>query len=591
MCPPPSPRCLSPEYSPSSPGHAASDGLRQKRRAMSRIVRHRPDEEQTALSSPSQQNETSPPGVDHIMWHSKMVTQLCALPSRERMITACADGRLRMYSTVTGELLETMVGHSRSVFALCALDGDIVVSGGDDHTLRVWDTSVANCIFSSALRGFVKSVAALAPGRFVAGVGFDLVFFEYTRREIWGWNGNTQTVRVRENDRLRNAHIGFIYDIAVHGRRFVTASYDKTATVWEHGSHEPVTRLSGHSRCVNCVALNDRYIVTGASDHTLRIYSARSFNCILVLDTVHTSNIYAVVAVDDNNIVSFSLDKTVCVIRLPRGAVAKRLSLPFRCRTGILLPDGRIAAAGGGSSSGHAFLMPAPPLPPSPPPIALPAPVLPSFTGTMPPSGSYLGRGIPVRTTIPRGVPHSVMPLMAVARRAMSFIDGTDEGPDNADVPETAPISIPTPDGDGDRDSERQGAIASADSTGGGAFENSRPQAESVRRAIPASEGEEQSMLTQAMEESRYLYDHEPDSSGREEEGRPSLETADASTGEVGHADDRQCCVCMAASFSGCLVPCGHCQFCFSCATELHERVGRCPFCRTDISSVMQIYM
>ena len=47
---------------------------------------------------------------------------------------------------------------------------------------------------------------------------------------------------------------------------------------------------------------------------------------------------------------------------------------------------------------------------------------------------------------------------------------------------------------------------------------------------------------------------------------------------------DSECCVCMNASSSIKLLPCGHSQFCDICAHKVMLNYELCPICREDIT-------
>eukprot|EP00282_Hemiselmis_andersenii_P037265 CAMPEP_0169431318 /NCGR_PEP_ID=MMETSP1042-20121227/2880_1 /TAXON_ID=464988 /ORGANISM="Hemiselmis andersenii, Strain CCMP1180" /LENGTH=82 /DNA_ID=CAMNT_0009541715 /DNA_START=11 /DNA_END=256 /DNA_ORIENTATION=+ len=53
-------------------------------------------------------------------------------------MTACFDGKVRVIDVVTGRLLRTFPGHRNAVLTMDAR-GRIVVTGGNDRDLRVWD--------------------------------------------------------------------------------------------------------------------------------------------------------------------------------------------------------------------------------------------------------------------------------------------------------------------------------------------------------------------------------------------------------------------------------------------------------------------
>jgi F-box and WD-40 domain protein CDC4 len=62
----------------------------------------------------------------------------CLLFYRDRVIVASIHHLIHIYSSITGQLLETLEGHTSGVWAL-ELVGDILVSGSTDQTVRTWN--------------------------------------------------------------------------------------------------------------------------------------------------------------------------------------------------------------------------------------------------------------------------------------------------------------------------------------------------------------------------------------------------------------------------------------------------------------------
>lgn len=77
--------------------------------------------------------------------HSDVVYR--AQVSNNRLLTASADQTIEIRSLNDFALVRKYTGHSRMVTALAALNVDNrVVSGGLDHTLRIWDSSTGKTI-------------------------------------------------------------------------------------------------------------------------------------------------------------------------------------------------------------------------------------------------------------------------------------------------------------------------------------------------------------------------------------------------------------------------------------------------------------
>ncbi|KAG8928311.1 hypothetical protein FRC02_007093, partial [Tulasnella sp. 418] len=80
-------------------------------------------------------------GYVSLVGHSQAVNSVCFSPDGTSVASGSADLTVCLWDSVTGSLLTTMKGHSASVKAVCFLpsdDGLRVISGSEDHTLRLW---------------------------------------------------------------------------------------------------------------------------------------------------------------------------------------------------------------------------------------------------------------------------------------------------------------------------------------------------------------------------------------------------------------------------------------------------------------------
>jgi WD40 repeat protein len=61
-------------------------------------------------------------------------------PDGDRIVSGAEDGTVRVWDLDGGELLATFTGHEHIVRAVAVTpDGDRIVSGSNDGTVRVWE--------------------------------------------------------------------------------------------------------------------------------------------------------------------------------------------------------------------------------------------------------------------------------------------------------------------------------------------------------------------------------------------------------------------------------------------------------------------
>ncbi len=81
--------------------------------------------------------------VNSLRGHQGTVMSIEFSRNSKKVVTACEDGKVRIYSVPDWKLLETLSGHQGPVhWAEFSPDGKLVASAGEDQTVRVW--SVAN---------------------------------------------------------------------------------------------------------------------------------------------------------------------------------------------------------------------------------------------------------------------------------------------------------------------------------------------------------------------------------------------------------------------------------------------------------------
>jgi len=108
--------------------------------------------------------------VDELRGHTGTVLSMAFSRDTTKVVTACEDGKLRVYSAGDWKLIQTLTGHEGPVHrAEFSPDGTWIASVGEDHTVRVW--SATDGVLQQTLQESheaLLNVAFSPDGRFIA---------------------------------------------------------------------------------------------------------------------------------------------------------------------------------------------------------------------------------------------------------------------------------------------------------------------------------------------------------------------------------------------------------------------------------------
>ncbi|MBV8456651.1 MAG: hypothetical protein JO122_08555, partial [Acetobacteraceae bacterium] len=196
---------------------------------------------------------------------------------------APAGARARRSKTRTGAPDEGLVrrfdGHHGRIFALAFTpDGQRIISGGVDGTLRTWDVASGRCLtVIQAHPGGVASLAISADGRYVLTGGLEGV------ARLWDL-GTCASVKTFSH----NAHAIVAVALSPDGRLALTGgggAYgngdfpveggDFDIRLWDVGTGKIMRRMSGHTHWVHGLAFSPdgKSAASASLDATVRVWS------------------------------------------------------------------------------------------------------------------------------------------------------------------------------------------------------------------------------------------------------------------------------------------------------------------------------
>jgi len=111
--------------------------------------------------------------VDSLRDHRGTVLSMTFSRDSTKLVTACEDGKIRVWSVGDWKLLRTLSGHAGPVhWAEFSADGNWIVSAGEDHTARIWSAADGSLIQTlSESPEPLRTVAFSPNGKYLAASG------------------------------------------------------------------------------------------------------------------------------------------------------------------------------------------------------------------------------------------------------------------------------------------------------------------------------------------------------------------------------------------------------------------------------------
>eukprot|EP00808_Paulinella_micropora_P027158 g16794.t1 len=246
----------------------------------------------------------------------------CLAVSADRIATGTEAGDVCCWDPADSATSRVLSGHTGEVYSVAlSPDGQRLVSGGKDRTVRLW------------------SCGAQPP-----------------RKRFRLWGSSTRQGRGKEQERgtgqalhVLRGHDDYVRSVAfsADGQKVASGSGDKTAKVWDSASGRLLHTMEGHTEWVFTVCFSpDGRLATGSLDATVRVWDVEAGKCLLVLSG-HTDGVVSVAFSKDGlRLASGSLDNSVRVWDAKTGQQLQTL----RGHSGwvlsvVFLPDGRLASA------------------------------------------------------------------------------------------------------------------------------------------------------------------------------------------------------------------------------------------------------
>jgi WD40 repeat protein len=239
---------------------------------------------------------------------------LCLMFKDDILVTGGRDETVKIWDLNVGKCVNTLVGHTDNVWYL-QFDDDKIISGSADKTMCFWDFRSGKCF--NTLVGHERGLSCLH-------FEDDLLMSGSADRTIKLWDLRT----MRSRDTL-TGHTDAVYCLYYHNNRLISGGEDRTARVWDLELGRCVAVVSDedcpdkHTGAVYCMQFDDRRLVTGSFDHTIKLWDMDTFECLHTFGSFtgetdfHASTVRQV-QFDDVKMVSASADRTIKITEFLR---------------------------------------------------------------------------------------------------------------------------------------------------------------------------------------------------------------------------------------------------------------------------------
>lgn len=200
--------------------------------------------------------------------HEQFVTSVAFAPDGQTILSGSDDSTIRLWNAETGRLVHCFRGHTNRVKCVAfSPDGQRILSAGEDGSLRLWSVETRKPIhvFEHAHERSITSVAFSPDGRYALTGSDD--------RTIRLWD-LLQLTEVRRFDLEPAAPMRSVA-ISPDGTRALTGGADTLVRLWDVTTGKQLQVFKGHTKAVNAIAYSPdgRRFVSGGDDRTIRLWA------------------------------------------------------------------------------------------------------------------------------------------------------------------------------------------------------------------------------------------------------------------------------------------------------------------------------
>ena len=289
-------------------------------------------------------NEMTPSG--QMEGHEFTVWSLAITPDGRIIVSGGQDATIRLWDFASGKELHKFLGHNGPVYRLVVMpDGKRLVSIADkDLAVKIWDLETHELIRSLAPNSVHVTAIAVGPDqRFIVTGGDDGV------ARYWDID---RGVMLRSSDHGRG-----IYSLMVSpdGRYLISGSKQTPGTrdvgvvwIWDFELGVLLRLLEGRQGHVTALAMtaDSRYILSGDQHGIVYLWDLETGTLLKTMTGHHAPILTIYITNDGQHVITGSSDGTVRVWVLRGGVLIADLTHTDNVHSMVVTPDGRYVITG-----------------------------------------------------------------------------------------------------------------------------------------------------------------------------------------------------------------------------------------------------
>ena len=224
--------------------------------------------------------------------------------SSSNFVVGYDDGLIKIWRTEDWEVEKIFTGHTNQIRKILKQNNDTIISCSDDSSIRAWslDSYEADCSYTlSGHEDKINDILLLDlyDNNTLLSVSDD--------KTIRLWNLETKEC----DNAIKTEDIQTCLGKLKNGK-FMVGGEDGSVTVFNVEGLEPILSISAHTEPVEMLYESPFTgdIITGSQDNLVKMFKVDNGVCIKILEG-HKNTILGVVQLDENNILTASVDKTI----------------------------------------------------------------------------------------------------------------------------------------------------------------------------------------------------------------------------------------------------------------------------------------